>query len=182
MASGGDGAPNNRTSSGHGAWPSHHELSGCRLTPCHAGHVQLQPSTQDQAQTGPKALVNMRRSLKKKKISALVSIAVAQASHCGSFSCCRAQVLGCPGSAAVVHWLSCPAAHGIFPDQGSNPCPLHWQVDSYPLSHQRNPWADSWYNSCSIASWGVLSGQLAKKRQNSSQVYGWICTLCWHNQ
>ena len=94
MASGGDGAPNNRTSSGHGAWPSHHELSGCRLTPCHAGHVQLQPSTQDQAQTGPKALVNMRRSLKKKKISALVSIAVAQASHCSGFSHCGAQAPG----------------------------------------------------------------------------------------
>ena len=30
----------------------------------------------------------------------------------------------------VVHGLSCSAACGIFPDQGSNPCPLHWQVDS----------------------------------------------------
>ena len=26
--------------------------------------------------------------------------------------------------------LSCSAACGIFPDQGSNPCPLHWQADS----------------------------------------------------
>ena len=26
--------------------------------------------------------------------------------------------------------LSLPAACGICPDQGSNPCPLHWQVDS----------------------------------------------------
>ena len=26
--------------------------------------------------------------------------------------------------------LSCSEACGIFPDQGSNPCPLHWQVDS----------------------------------------------------
>ena len=25
---------------------------------------------------------------------------------------------------------------GIFPDQGSNPCLLHWQVDYLPLSHQ----------------------------------------------
>ena len=25
---------------------------------------------------------------------------------------------------------------GIFPDQGSNPCPLHWQVESYSLDHQ----------------------------------------------
>ena len=28
------------------------------------------------------------------------------------------------------------AACEIFPDQGSNQCPLHWQVDSYPLYHQ----------------------------------------------
>ena len=26
--------------------------------------------------------------------------------------------------------LSCPMACEIFPDQGSNPCPLLWQVDS----------------------------------------------------
>jgi len=25
---------------------------------------------------------------------------------------------------------------GIFPDQGLNPCLLHWQVDSLPLSQQ----------------------------------------------
>ena len=34
------------------------------------------------------------------------------------------------GSVAVVHGLSCPMAYGIFPDQGSNPCPLHRQADS----------------------------------------------------
>ena len=27
----------------------------------------------------------------------------------------------------------------IFPDQGSNPCLLHWQVDSLSLSHQGSP-------------------------------------------
>ena len=26
-----------------------------------------------------------------------------------------------------------------FLDQGSNPCPLHWQVDSLPLDHQGSP-------------------------------------------
>ena len=31
---------------------------------------------------------------------------------------------------------SCPRAYGIFPDQGSNPCPLHWKVDSLPLDHR----------------------------------------------
>ena len=30
-------------------------------------------------------------------------------------------------------------ACGIFPDQGSNPCPLHWQADSQPLRHQGSP-------------------------------------------
>ena len=28
---------------------------------------------------------------------------------------------------------------GFFWDQGSNLCPLHWQADSYPLSHHGSP-------------------------------------------
>ena len=43
------------------------------------------------------------------------------------------------GSVVVAHGLSCSVACGIFPDQGSNPCPLHWQADSQPLRHQGNP-------------------------------------------
>ena len=43
------------------------------------------------------------------------------------------------GSAAVAHEPSCSAACGIFPDQGSNPCPLHWQADSQPLRQQGSP-------------------------------------------
>ena len=39
------------------------------------------------------------------------------------------------GSASVAHGPSRSAACGIFPDQGSNPCPLHWQADSQPLRH-----------------------------------------------
>ena len=39
----------------------------------------------------------------------------------------------------VAPGLSCPTASGVFPDQGSNPCPLHWQVDSKPLDHQGSP-------------------------------------------
>ena len=45
----------------------------------------------------------------------------------------------CAGSVIVAHGLSCSAACGIFPDQGSNPCPLHWQADSQPLRHQGSP-------------------------------------------
>ena len=39
------------------------------------------------------------------------------------------------GSVIVAHGPSCSAACGIFPDQGSNPCPPHWQADSQPLCH-----------------------------------------------
>ena len=43
------------------------------------------------------------------------------------------------GSAIVARGLSRSAACGIFPDQGSNPCPLHWQANSQPLCHQGSP-------------------------------------------
>ena len=43
------------------------------------------------------------------------------------------------GSVVVAHGPSYSAAYGIFPDQGSNLCPLHWQVDSQPLRHQGSP-------------------------------------------
>ena len=36
----------------------------------------------------------------------------------------------------MVHRLGCSTACGIFPDQGLNPCLLHWQADSLPLSHE----------------------------------------------
>ena len=47
----------------------------------------------------------------------------------------------CAGSVVVAHGPSCSVACGIFPDQGSNPCPLHWQGDSQPLCHQGSPLA-----------------------------------------
>ena len=39
----------------------------------------------------------------------------------------------------MVHGFSCSETCGIFPDQGSNPCPLHWQADSYSPYHQGSP-------------------------------------------
>ena len=44
------------------------------------------------------------------------------------------------GSVIVAHGPSCSAACGILPDQGSNPCPSHWQADSQPLRHQGSPY------------------------------------------
>ena len=43
------------------------------------------------------------------------------------------------GSVTVAHGPSCSVACGIFPDQGSNLCPLHWQADSQPLRHRGSP-------------------------------------------
>ena len=47
--------------------------------------------------------------------------------HAG-FSTCGMWALECRLSSCGT-WAYC-AACGIFPDQGSNPCPLHWQADS----------------------------------------------------
>ena len=43
------------------------------------------------------------------------------------------------GSVVAAHGPSCSTACGILPDQGSNPCPLHWQADPQPLRHQGSP-------------------------------------------
>ena len=43
------------------------------------------------------------------------------------------------GSIVVAHERSGYGAYGILPHQGLNPCPLHWQADSYSLLHQGSP-------------------------------------------
>ena len=75
-----------------------------------------------------------------------------ECSHCSGFSRCGAQARGAQASVLVSHGLeglclvvvvhgpSCSVACGIFLDKGSDPCLLHWQVDSLPLSHQGGPW------------------------------------------
>ena len=54
------------------------------------------------------------------------------------------------GSVTVAHGSSRSAACGIFPDQGSNPCPPHWQADSQPLRHQGSPSSTN-FNTCIAA-------------------------------
>ena len=43
------------------------------------------------------------------------------------------------GSVIVAHGPSRSAARGLLPDQGSNPCPPHWQAESQPLRLQGSP-------------------------------------------
>ena len=77
-----------------------------------------------------------------------LSLVVASGGHsssrCADLSLSRPLSLRSTGSrragpVIVAHGPSCSAACGIFPDQGSNPCPLHWQADSQPLRHQGSP-------------------------------------------
>lgn len=44
----------------------------------------------------------------------------------GSAVACSLWTLQCGLSSCA--WAGCTAAHGIFPDQSSNPCSLRWQV------------------------------------------------------
>ena len=61
------------------------------------------------------------------------------ASHYRGLSHRGAQCSRRAGSVVVAHGPSRSAACGILPDQGSNPCPQHWQADSQPLRHQGSP-------------------------------------------
>ena len=77
-----------------------------------------------------------------------LSLVAASGGHssslCAGLSLSRALLLQSTGSrhtgsVVVAHGPTCSVACGIFPDQGSNPCPLHWQADSQPLRHQGSP-------------------------------------------
>ena len=77
-------------------------------------------------------------------LSLLVASGGHSPSRCAGLSLSRPLLLRSTGSrragsVVVAHGPSCSAACGIFPDQGLNLCPLHWQADSQPLRHQGSP-------------------------------------------
>ena len=96
----------------------------------------------------------------------LLSSSGAGLSLWGGFSCFGAWALGpedcsscnswalSTASVVVEHGLSGSEACGIFPDQGSNPCLLHEQVDSLPLSHQESP-----HDARSVVLWKLLENR-----------------------
>ena len=82
-------------------------------------------------------------------LSLVAASGVHSSSRCAGLSLSRSLLLRSTGSrragsVVVAHGPSCSAACGIFPDQGPNPCPLHWQADSQPLRHQGSPSIDFW--------------------------------------
>ena len=85
-------------------------------------------------------------------LSPVVASGGRSSSRCAGLSLSRPLLLQSTGSrragsVVVAHGPSCSVARGIFPDQGSNPCPLHWQADSQPLRHQGSPFKIFFENS-----------------------------------
>ena len=88
-------------------------------------------------------------------------------SHCSGFSCgtcalgARTSVVTALGLNSGGHRFSCSVACGVFLDQGSNPCYLHRQVDSYPLYHQGIPFLKFylfiWLHQVLVAAHGIFN-------------------------
>ena len=72
------------------------------------------------------------------------SLAVVSSSHSPVVVCRLRTVVASPlvehvlQSTGSILWRT--AACGIFPDHRVNPCLLHWQADSLPLSHEGSLW------------------------------------------
>ena len=75
------------------------------------------------------------------------------------------------GSVVVAQGPSCSVACGIFPDQGSNPYPLHWQADSQPLRHQGSP-KPYFFRSSPAVQWLGLRALTAEGRAWVQSVVG----------
>ena len=105
------------------------------------------------------------------------------ASHCRGFSCCGAQALGTQASvavtlrlsntasAAVARGLSCSAACGIFPDQGSDPSVLHGQADSL---QSKPPWKTK---DTGVGSLSLLNIIKAIYNNNNKKPKRWACLV-----
>ena len=72
------------------------------------------------------------------------------------------------GSVVVAHGPSCSTACGIFPDQGSNPCPLHWQADSQPSAPPGKPPGGYYY--FHFYGWGPWSSKKLRHDETSMQI------------
>ena len=82
--------------------------------------------------------------------SRALSSCCAWAPHCQGLSC-GARVLGHGLGSCGSHRLCCSAVGGIFLDQGSNPCPLHWQQMLPPTGPAGKPQNMAWSCGCVVA-------------------------------
>ena len=63
---------------------------------------------------------------------------------------------------------------GIFLTQGSNPCLLHWQADSSPLSHQGSPLLGKQINRKKQVTCKFCS-DILKMQVNDRGLWSWLC-------
>ena len=88
-------------------------------------------------------------------------------------------------SVVMAHGLGCSVARGIFPDQGSNLCPLHQQADSLPLSFREAPNILLFALGSSEVAVGTSRDLLPRIRPNcvctqlSLAPYGFFVFCCW---
>ena len=75
------------------------------------------------------------------------------------------------GPMAVAQGLSFSSASGIFPDQGSNRCPLHWQMDSLQWATREAP---STFNFAVLTS--AFFGRLSRTAKEN-QIDLWISAI-----
>ena len=97
------------------------------------------------------------------------------------FSCCGAGALehvgfsSCGSQALVlVQGVSCSVARGIFLDQGSNLCLLHWQADSLPLSYQGSL-ACHFHRCFVLSSSPPNTGTALAGIYEGCGIFGWVC-------
>ena len=94
------------------------------------------------------------------------------ASHCGASLV--EHRLQSAGSVGVVHGFSSSLACGIFLDQESNPCPLPWQANSYPMCHQGGPWHLYYHTTQRVAS----STQASMDLTHGLWKCDCVCSVC----
>ena len=128
-----------------------------KLRPCFKRMDPSTPSTWTTLQAGCRPALLPSSLLNSLSLFWLCWAFGVRASHCGGLSLCGARALGRVGSGVQLvglrahtrqlwraHELSCSAACGLFLHQGLNPCLLHWQADSPPLSHQGSSAGQLW--------------------------------------
>ena len=115
-----------------------------------------------------------------RRLSLVVASRGHSSSRCAGLSLSRPLLLWSTGSrgagsVVVAHGPSCSTACGIFPDQGSNPCPLHWQADSQPLCHQGSP--EKYLLNEGQISYLVKSIHVQHSRQSCKYALKTICAM-----
>ena len=72
----------------------------------------------------------------------------------------------------------CPTTCGIFPDQGSNPCPLHWQAHSKLVDDQGSPMCSA-RSKTELMKWALSSCTWMVERAPGflAQAWFWITAL-----